>query len=80
MHRTRNADHAGAAPAGGSVFNIGHEEDSNPRRSDRRDTRGSTEMPDHFPKRGRSCGRSSRVRVSGCEPEDPGANPGGHPI
>ena len=26
----------------------GHEEDSNPRRSDRRDTRGSTEMPDHF--------------------------------
>ena len=27
---------------------IGHEEDSNPRRSDRRDTRGSTEMPDHF--------------------------------
>ena len=27
---------------------IGHEEDSNPRRSDRRDTRGSTEVPDHF--------------------------------
>ena len=27
---------------------FGHEEDSNPRRSDRRDTRGSTEMPDHF--------------------------------
>ena len=26
----------------------GHEEDSNPRRSDRRDTRGSTEVPDHF--------------------------------
>ena len=129
MHRTRNADHAGAAPAGGSLSNggrdvtasirscedrragaapvglpisnardaeiveaaackpaltrcesgralhfgaivqeqddamalrrsgcnspwlhhfIGHEEDSNPRRSDRRDTRGSTEMPDHF--------------------------------
>ena len=27
---------------------IGHEEDSNPRRSDRRDTRGSTGVPDHF--------------------------------
>ena len=27
---------------------FGHEEDSNPRRSDRRDTRGSTEVPDHF--------------------------------
>ena len=35
---------------------------------------------DRFPDKGRSCGRSSRVRVSGCEPEDPGANPGGHPI
>ena len=36
----------GATPRG-SIF-IGHEEDSNPRRSDRRDTRGSTEVPDHF--------------------------------
>ena len=37
----------GAIPRG-STFFIGHEEDSNPRRSDRRDTRGSTEVPDHF--------------------------------
>ena len=28
---------------------IGHEKDSNPRRSERRDTRGSTGVPDHSP-------------------------------
>jgi hypothetical protein len=51
MHSTRNGDHAGAVPAGGSDFqNIG-----------------------------RSCGRSSRVRVPGCDPGDLGANPSGHP-
>jgi hypothetical protein len=27
---------------------LGHEEDSNPRRSDRRDTRSDTGVPDHF--------------------------------
>ncbi len=40
-----------------------------------------TFIPHHFPNhKGTSCGRSSRVRVPGCEPGDPGANPGGHPI
>jgi hypothetical protein len=29
------------------TFMSGHEEDSNPRRSDRRDTRGGTGVPDH---------------------------------
>ena len=41
---------------------------------------GQRRPEDRISKQGRSCGRSSRVRVSGCEPEDPGANPGGHPI
>lgn len=38
---------AGAKPAFSTTFN-GHEEDSNPRGSDPRDTRGSTGVPDHF--------------------------------
>jgi hypothetical protein len=46
-------DLPGASPGCASIskrHNVyGHEEDSNPRRSDRRDTRGSTEVPDHFP-------------------------------
>ena len=34
----------------GGIFNhnLGHEEDRNPRRLGRRDTRGSTGVPDHF--------------------------------
>ena len=36
---------AGAIPAVGT---IGHEEERNPPRLGRGDTRGSTEMPDHF--------------------------------
>jgi len=38
----------GARPFQHDTTCRGHEEDSNPRRSDRRDTRGSTEVPDHF--------------------------------
>ena len=41
---------------------------------------GQRRPEDRFPDKGRSCGRSSRVRVPGCEPGDPGAIPGGHPI
>ncbi len=41
---------------------------------------GRRRPEDRFPNKGRSCGRSSRVRVPGCEPGDPGAIPGGHPI
>ncbi len=46
----------------------------------RQTTPGQHRPEDRISKRGRNCGRSSRVRVSGCEPENPGANPGGHPI
>ena len=41
---------ASASPAGTAMAQIylGHEEDINPRRLGRRDTRGSTGVPDHF--------------------------------
>jgi hypothetical protein len=32
-----------------AIIYLGHEEDRNPRRLGRRDTRGSTGVPDHFP-------------------------------
>jgi hypothetical protein len=38
----------GASPGCASIPLLGHEEDSNPRRSDRRETRSDTGVPDHF--------------------------------
>ena len=80
----------GATPRG-STFFIGHEEDSNPRRSDRRGTRGGTEVPDHFKIR-QSVGSDARRwyrRETGATPvggsycpvaqtaRAPGSDPGG---
>jgi hypothetical protein len=44
---------------------IGHEEDSNPRRSDRRDTRSNTGVPDHFQgKRQEVTGKIWRIQMN----------------
>jgi hypothetical protein len=80
----------GATPRG-STFFIGHEEDSNPPRSGRGNTRGSTEVPDHFQFR-QSVGSDARRwyrRETGATPvggsvlpcsstaRAPGSDPGG---
>lgn len=71
MHRTRNADHAGAAPAGGSLSNGGRDVTASIRSCE---DRRAGAAPVGLPTFKRAQGKV--VEPSVCKTDLPGASPG----